>query len=232
MPSCSTAPSSSSRRFIAPTRIFPSIPSPRYVTAQEQATGITWKIHHGVLTTMARPGVARATWFPSVANAVVSFAESVFFLCFLHPQDSTAFPICWLRLSKIQNCAIKPPAPAVLRDRHRRLCIACQKSHIGRLVQPAQCPDAQLLSDTMQRAVCTCTADAGVWLCQPCGRGIRGSDSEYRGYVVPFLGARSHPRSQGLHRLTKLFLRCPQNMEMANPVRRSPRRSGDRYRRC
>lgn len=37
----------------------------------------------------------------------------------------------------------------------------------------------------MQRAVCGCATDAGVWLCQPCGRGIRGADSEYRGYVPP-----------------------------------------------
>ncbi|ROV91340.1 hypothetical protein VMCG_09686 [Cytospora schulzeri] len=79
-----------------------------------------------------------------------------------------------------QNCAIKPPAPAVMRDRHRRLCIPCQRQPIGRLVKPPQGPGVPLTSDLMQRAVCTCET-AGVWLCQPCGRGIRGADSEYRG---------------------------------------------------
>ncbi|KUI72901.1 hypothetical protein VM1G_08213 [Cytospora mali] len=79
-----------------------------------------------------------------------------------------------------RNCAIKPPAPAVMRDRHRRLCIACQKQPIGRLVKPPQGPDVSLTSDLMQRAICTCET-VGVWLCQPCGRGIRGADSEYRG---------------------------------------------------
>ncbi|CAN8106122.1 unnamed protein product [Discula destructiva] len=80
-----------------------------------------------------------------------------------------------------RNCAIKPPAPAVLRDRHRRLCFACQKSPIGCLANPTQSAELPLTSHTLQRAVCRCATDAGVWLCQPCGRGIRGADSEYRG---------------------------------------------------
>ncbi|PSR97050.1 hypothetical protein BD289DRAFT_426850 [Coniella lustricola] len=80
-----------------------------------------------------------------------------------------------------RNCAIKPPAPIVLRDRHRRLCIPCQKSPIGFLVNPSQAADVALNSQTMQQAVCTCASKAGVWLCQPCGRAIRGSDQTYRG---------------------------------------------------
>ncbi|KAH8785693.1 hypothetical protein F5883DRAFT_535844 [Diaporthe sp. PMI_573] len=79
-----------------------------------------------------------------------------------------------------RNCAIKPPAPAVMRDRHRRLCLSCQKAPIGRLVKPRLSPDIPAASDLVQRAICTCET-AGVWLCQPCGRGIRGADSEYRG---------------------------------------------------
>ncbi|KAL2292183.1 hypothetical protein FJTKL_10821 [Diaporthe vaccinii] len=79
-----------------------------------------------------------------------------------------------------RNCAIKPPAPAVMRDRHRRLCLSCQKAPVGRLVKPQLSPDIPAASDLVQRAICTCET-AGVWLCQPCGRGIRGADSEYRG---------------------------------------------------
>ncbi|ROV99616.1 hypothetical protein VPNG_07734 [Cytospora leucostoma] len=79
-----------------------------------------------------------------------------------------------------RNCAIKPPAPAVMRDRHRRLCSACQRQPIGRLIKPPQRPDVSLTSGFMRRAVCTCET-VGVWLCQPCGRGIRAADSEYRG---------------------------------------------------
>ncbi|EGZ75696.1 hypothetical protein NEUTE2DRAFT_105778 [Neurospora tetrasperma FGSC 2509] len=35
-----------------------------------------------------------------------------------------------------RNCAIKPPAPIVLRDRHRRLCVTCAKTPIGNLTKP------------------------------------------------------------------------------------------------
>ncbi|KAG8168596.1 hypothetical protein KVR01_001345 [Diaporthe batatas] len=79
-----------------------------------------------------------------------------------------------------RNCAIKPPAPAVMRDRHRRLCLSCQKAPIGCLVKPPLSSDIPAASGLVQRAICTCET-AGVWLCQPCGRGIRGADSEYRG---------------------------------------------------
>ncbi|KAF3760760.1 hypothetical protein M406DRAFT_48282 [Cryphonectria parasitica EP155] len=54
-----------------------------------------------------------------------------------------------------RNCAIKPPAPAVLRDRHRRLCLPCQKAPIDRLMKPAvQGRGMSLTSHTMQQAVC------------------------------------------------------------------------------
>lgn len=88
--------------------------------------------------------------------------------------------------SNLQNCVIKPPAPAVYRERHRRLCMPCQKAPIGRLVTPFQDMDISLSSETMQQAMCTCATDVGVWLCQPCGRGIRAADSEYRGYVLNY----------------------------------------------
>ncbi|KAL2138008.1 hypothetical protein VTI28DRAFT_7668 [Corynascus sepedonium] len=79
-----------------------------------------------------------------------------------------------------RNCAIKPPAPIVLRDRHRRLCDACVTAPLGSLVRPRLGPEIRIDSDEMERAICTC-GSTGVWLCQPCGRTIRGDDSEYKG---------------------------------------------------
>ncbi|KAK1760542.1 hypothetical protein QBC47DRAFT_367434 [Echria macrotheca] len=78
-----------------------------------------------------------------------------------------------------RNCAIKPPAPIVLRDRHRRLCVACAEAPIGYLVKPQLGPDVTVESDSVERAICQC-ASTGVWLCQPCGRSIRSDDNEYK----------------------------------------------------
>ncbi|KAK4152912.1 hypothetical protein C8A00DRAFT_15835 [Chaetomidium leptoderma] len=79
-----------------------------------------------------------------------------------------------------RNCAIKPPAPIVLRDRHRRLCQACVTAPVGSLVKPPLGPEIRIDSDDMERAICKCGSE-GVWLCQPCGRSILGDDSEYKG---------------------------------------------------
>ncbi|AEO63468.1 256ac23a-9a33-4183-9ee1-fb480e5b72b6 [Thermothielavioides terrestris] len=79
-----------------------------------------------------------------------------------------------------RNCAIKPPAPIVLRDRHRRLCDACVHAPLGSLVKPPLGPEIRVDSDDMERAICRCASD-GVWLCQPCGRSILGDDMEYKG---------------------------------------------------
>ncbi|KAI0601676.1 hypothetical protein F4775DRAFT_541011 [Biscogniauxia sp. FL1348] len=78
-----------------------------------------------------------------------------------------------------RNCAIKPPPPAAFRDRHRRLCISCTKAPLGTLARPPLLPDTTLDSEAMQRAICTCDSE-GVWLCQPCGRSIRGADQDYK----------------------------------------------------
>ncbi|KAK4219604.1 hypothetical protein QBC37DRAFT_409328 [Rhypophila decipiens] len=80
-----------------------------------------------------------------------------------------------------RNCAIKPPAPIVLRDRHRRLCMTCAKAPLGSLVKPPLDPSVPLSSDIMQRSICTCDSFTGVWLCQPCGRTIRSDDYDYKG---------------------------------------------------
>ncbi|GJN78457.1 hypothetical protein PLIIFM63780_001951 [Purpureocillium lilacinum] len=78
-----------------------------------------------------------------------------------------------------RNCAIKPPAPVALRERHRRLCVTCVRAPIGTLVHPPLDPDTPFYSEPVQRAVCKCDTK-GVWLCQPCGRSIRGADHEYQ----------------------------------------------------
>jgi len=78
-----------------------------------------------------------------------------------------------------RNCAIKPPAPIVLKERHRRLCIPCTKAPLPLLVDPPLYADTPLASDGLRTAVCHCETE-GVWLCQPCGRSIRGSDNDYR----------------------------------------------------
>lgn len=83
-----------------------------------------------------------------------------------------------------QNCAIKPPAPIVLRDRHRRLCISCSNAPLGTLAKPPLLATTTTESDMMKRAMCTCQSE-GVWLCQPCGRSIRGADHDYQSYARP-----------------------------------------------
>lgn len=77
-----------------------------------------------------------------------------------------------------RNCAVKPPASVAFKERHRRLCIACTRAPIAELVKPPLDPELTLDCDDVRRAVCTCVTDA-VWLCQPCGRGIRAADHEY-----------------------------------------------------
>ncbi|KAF4968878.1 hypothetical protein FZEAL_10334 [Fusarium zealandicum] len=78
-----------------------------------------------------------------------------------------------------RNCAIKPPAPVALRERHRRLCKPCVHAPIATLAKPALDPDLPLSEEAVSRETCKC-ADDGVWLCQPCGRSIRAADHEYQ----------------------------------------------------
>ncbi|KAH6874710.1 hypothetical protein B0T10DRAFT_201940 [Thelonectria olida] len=78
-----------------------------------------------------------------------------------------------------RNCAIKPPASNALRERHRRLCKSCVHAPIATLIKPPLDPELPVTSESVQRAVCRCDEE-GVWLCQPCGRSIRGADSEYQ----------------------------------------------------
>ncbi|KAK1835463.1 hypothetical protein QBC39DRAFT_368393 [Podospora conica] len=78
-----------------------------------------------------------------------------------------------------RNCAIKPPAPIVYRERHRRLCNACVRAPLGSLVKPPLSPELSVASEPINISVCHCES-RGVMLCQPCGRGIRSDDNEYR----------------------------------------------------
>ncbi|PFH56802.1 hypothetical protein XA68_15964 [Ophiocordyceps unilateralis] len=78
-----------------------------------------------------------------------------------------------------RNCAIKPPPPVALRERHRRLCLTCSRAPLALLTHPTLHADTPLATEAVQRAVCSCDTKA-VWLCQPCGRGIRTADHEYR----------------------------------------------------
>jgi len=77
----------------------------------------------------------------------------------------------------------------LLKHRYRRLCKTCQKASLPRLLALMTSPqstgcayDAPLVitEDTLKRAVCTCPSE-GVWLCQPCGRGVRNADTDYEG---------------------------------------------------
>ncbi|KAG5966096.1 hypothetical protein E4U57_003003 [Claviceps arundinis] len=78
-----------------------------------------------------------------------------------------------------RNCAIKPPAPIALRARHRRLCRTCIKAPVAALAIPRLDPNLPFTSDSVQQSLCQCET-CGVWLCQPCGRSIRGADNEYQ----------------------------------------------------
>ncbi|CZT10142.1 uncharacterized protein RAG0_14697 [Rhynchosporium agropyri] len=87
------------------------------------------------------------------------------------------------------NCTIKPPAPVLLRHRHRRLCKTCTKAPLSSLVSGLPTPlssasyhfDSALTpttASTLKQKTCACPTE-GVWLCQPCGRSLRSADTEY-----------------------------------------------------
>ncbi|KAG4416748.1 hypothetical protein IFR04_010077 [Cadophora malorum] len=83
------------------------------------------------------------------------------------------------------NCTIKPPAPILLRHRHRRICKACSKAPLSSLISglstptPAQdLPTNPTPTEILKQKICACPTE-GVWLCQPCGRSLRSADNEY-----------------------------------------------------
>ncbi|KAK0108243.1 hypothetical protein ONS95_003062 [Cadophora gregata] len=93
------------------------------------------------------------------------------------------------RCSKVvcRNCTIKPPAPVLLRHRHRRICKACSKAPLSSLISglntatPAQETPVKsnpIATEALKQKICACPTE-GVWLCQPCGRSLRSADNEY-----------------------------------------------------
>jgi hypothetical protein len=88
----------------------------------------------------------------------------------------------------LQNCTIKAPATVLLPNRHRRICTACSRVPLSSLVsrtiaQAYNRPEESaphVNAETVKRAVCKCATET-VWLCQPCGRSLRSTDTEYEG---------------------------------------------------
>ncbi|KAH6690597.1 hypothetical protein F5X68DRAFT_71174 [Plectosphaerella plurivora] len=81
-------------------------------------------------------------------------------------------PVC-------RNCTTKQPASTALNDRYRRICTTCVEAPLVSLLDTVLEPNTPFESDEVQRELCQCDQRAGVWLCQPCGRSIRASDSDY-----------------------------------------------------
>jgi len=77
-----------------------------------------------------------------------------------------------------RNCTIKPPAPILLRHRYRRICKTCSRAPLPTITISHLSASTPLSVSTIKRETCTCPSE-GVWLCQPCGRSLRSTDSEY-----------------------------------------------------
>ncbi|KAJ5086825.1 hypothetical protein NUU61_008132 [Penicillium alfredii] len=85
-----------------------------------------------------------------------------------------------------QNCTVKPPSAATLKNRIRRLCRTCGTSPLAchlsyRAIDPTDPLEDRWHADTaaaFARSACTC--EDTVWLCTPCGQTLRSSDTTYR----------------------------------------------------
>lgn len=88
-----------------------------------------------------------------------------------------------------RNCAVKPPAPSLLRFRHRRLCRICSSVDITTLIFPQSrnlqsdvLDSGNISTDTSSNSInmhiCRCSSRT-IWLCKICGRSIRNADQEY-----------------------------------------------------
>ncbi len=112
-------------------------------------------------------------WYQSVDGVAVSYAEC---------ERPRAQLVCFSDLLFPQNCTIKPPAPILLRHRHRRLCPTCIRAPLPNLgsshLSASSSTTSAIAKDVVRRSVCTCPTE-GVWLCQPCGRGLRSADTTY-----------------------------------------------------
>ena len=78
-----------------------------------------------------------------------------------------------------RNCVIKHPPVSVLKNRFRRLCRRCMKSELNHhIVVPQRVEqEGDVVFHEVSRSPCTC--DESVWICQPCGQGLRTADTTY-----------------------------------------------------
>ncbi|KHJ33033.1 putative sulfate transporter [Erysiphe necator] len=103
-----------------------------------------------------------------------------------------------------RNCAIKPPAPSLLRYRHRRICKTCSSIDLATLILPSMknlCSDLHNLNNTTTKTnynsidlfICKCPSRT-IWLCKTCGQSILNADQEYQSIwrwsrrILPSLG--------------------------------------------
>ena len=79
-----------------------------------------------------------------------------------------------------RNCTTKPPSAVVRPDRLRRLCRACAKAGLLKLVAPylTSTNHQAFTREAFTRGPCSCTES--VFICQPCGRAIAHSDTDYK----------------------------------------------------
>ncbi|CAD6500593.1 BgTH12-06303 [Blumeria graminis f. sp. triticale] len=88
-----------------------------------------------------------------------------------------------------RNCVIKPPSSALLRCRHRRMCLMCSQIDLSSLVNSRSASFGPTLSYIWHPTVnqsgnfsktyfCSCVSDR-IWLCKACGRSVCSADQDY-----------------------------------------------------
>ncbi|KAK9579563.1 hypothetical protein V6Z96_005483 [Aspergillus fumigatus] len=95
------------------------------------------------------------------------------------------------RCSRIicRNCTIKTPPRNILKDRVRRLCTTCRTAplaaHLTRSRSSTTSSETQVPPDLSSFTASAfihspCSCEDMVWLCYPCGKTLRSSDTTYR----------------------------------------------------
>ncbi|GFF54716.1 hypothetical protein IFM46972_10090 [Aspergillus udagawae] len=95
------------------------------------------------------------------------------------------------RCSRIvcRNCTIKTPTRNILKDRVRRLCTTCRTAplaaHLTRSPSTTTTSETQVPPDLSSFTASAfihspCSCEDMVWLCYPCGKTLRSSDTTYR----------------------------------------------------
>ncbi|KAF7181650.1 hypothetical protein CNMCM7691_000947 [Aspergillus felis] len=87
------------------------------------------------------------------------------------------------------NCTIKTPTRNTLKDRVRRLCTTCRTAplaaHLTRSPSTTTSSETQVPPDLSSFTASAfihspCSCEDVVWLCYPCGKTLRSSDTTYR----------------------------------------------------